>query len=169
MQPREIVQFNALMNEGAVDRALVLKGEFSKEIKELKSLIEEWDKRGKIEARLKDLAKQTADFKSETEAFDAEVNAFFAKTDKLKGREDACSKREQVLTAKEAEAIKTASDLANAKDRHDAQVKADTDAMTSARADIALQQADIAAQRKELNEREKTVADKLAALKALAG
>ena len=57
----------------------------------------------------------------------------------------------------------------NAKDKHDAQVKADTDAMTAARTDIALQQADLAAQRSELDKREKVVSDKLKALKAIAG
>jgi len=73
------------------------------------------------------------------------------------------------LTAKEADAIRAAQDLVNAKDKHDAQVKADTDAMTAARADLALQQADIAAQRAEVAAKEKQVADKLKALKALAG
>lgn len=168
MQPREIAQFNALMNEGSVDRALVIKGEFAKEIETLNTAIAEWDKRGKIEDRLNDLAAQTAAFKLETEAFDADVASLSAREDKAKSREDACAQREQVLTSKEAEAIKVAADLANAKDKHDAEVKADTEAMTAARADIALQQADIAAQRAELDAREKAVAAKLAALKALA-
>lgn len=169
MSPRDILQFNTLMNEGAVDRALAIKGEFAKECQELKSLIDEWDKRGKIDARLKDLAVQTKSFQLESEEFDAAVAEHKKSLAKIGERELACSARESALTAKEADAIRVAQDLVNAKDKHDAQVKADTDAMTAARADIALQQADIAAQRAEIATREKQVADKLKALKALAG
>lgn len=169
MQPREILQFNALMNEGAVDRALVIKGEFAKEIKELKDAIAEWDKRGKIDARLKDLAAQTKAFQAETAIFDEKVAGFDAKLAKVIERESACADREGALTAKEAAAVKAASDLANAKDKHEAQVKADTEAMSATRADIALQLADLSSQRKELSAREQAVADKLAQLKAIAG
>jgi chromosome segregation ATPase len=169
MSPREILQFNALMNEGAVDRALVMKGEFAKECKELQSLITEWDKRGKIDARLHDLAAQTKAFQEETEAFDKTVAAHAAKVEKLKKREDACATREAALTAKEAETIKGSAELVAAKDKHDEQVKADTDAMARARADVASAQADISAQRKEIAMKEADIADRLAKLRAIAG
>lgn len=169
MTPREAVQFRQLMTEETAAQALVMKGEFNKEIKTLSDLIAEWDKRGKIDARLKEFAAQTKAFQAETEEFDATVAEHYQAVDKVKAREESVTAREAKLAAMEAEAIQKASALANAKDKHDAQVAADTEAMTAARADIALQQADISSQRKELGEREKVVADKLAKLKAIAG
>lgn len=170
MNPREIMQFNELMNVGAVDRALVLKGEFAKEIAALKTANDEWDKRGKMDARLKDLAAQTKAFQQETEEFDQSVKEHFEAVDKLKAREVKVSERETALAAKEAAAIARDNDLANAKDKHDAQVKADTESIAKTRAELALQLADLADQRREVEAREKTVAEKLAALKkAIAG
>ena len=169
MQPRDILQFNALMNEGAVDRALVIKGEFAKEIAALNTATAEWDKRGKMDARLKDFALQTESFKKETEDFDAAVEEHYIEVSKLKAREDAVSSRETALAAKEAEAIKVSSALAVAKDKHDEQVKADTDAMGRARADIAAQQADLSARLAEVVSRETSVAEKIIKLRAIAG
>lgn len=170
MTPREIMQFNELMNIGAVDRALTIKGEFAKEIAALKTANDEWDKRGKMDARLKDLAAQTQAFKKETEEFDKSVKEHFEAVDKLKAREAKLSERETAMAAKEAATIKGAADLASAKDKHDAQVKADTESIDKTRAELALQLADLADQRREVESREKTVNEKLAALKkAMAG
>jgi chromosome segregation ATPase len=169
MQPREIVQFNAMMNEGAVDRALVIKGEFSKEIKELNAAIAEWDKRGKVDARLKEFAAQTKAFAGEVEAFNQTVEKHKEDVAKLTTRASAVSKRESALAAKEAEAIKGESALAVAKDKHDEQVKADTEAMGRARADIAAQQADLSARLAEIVSRETSVAEKIVKLRAITG
>lgn len=168
MSPREILQFNTLMNEGAVDRALAIKGEFSQECSKLQSLIDEWDKRGKIDARLQDLAMQTSRFQEETKAFDETVANLQARIDKVDEREKAAAAKEMELSGKEAATILAASQLGKEKDDFAARMFADLNSLADARAAIAAQQSDIYAQQQELAKREKAVADKLAALKALA-
>jgi len=168
MSPREILQFNTLMNEGAVDRALAIKGEFAQECSRLQSLIDEWDKRGKIEARLQDLAMQTSRFQEETKAFDETVANLQARIDKVDAREKAAAAKEAELSGKEAATILAASQLAKERDEHADQVTAEMKSLADFKESLAAQQSDIFAQQQELAKREKAVADKLAALKALA-